>query len=141
MSARFSPSRLEVSLVFVYVLRGGGFIKFGITKQLSRRHKALTQGTLPFRVDLVGYAVLPDEVARLLERALLNWELQHANGEWFHDDGRSGESILDYMRRILGPDLGDKVYSDASPDRHEVRTSPLAFDVMMVERKWAEKLN
>jgi hypothetical protein len=126
--------------VFVYVLRGGGFIKFGISKQLSRRHKALSQGALPFPVDLVGYAVLPDEIAKMLERALLNWDMDHANGEWFHDDGRSAESILEYIRKLVGPDLAENVYSDSNPDRHEVRFSRATVDAVMVERKWAEKL-
>jgi hypothetical protein len=119
--------------MFVYVLRGGGFIKFGISRDLTRRHKNLTSGTLPFPVTLVCYAVLEDDVARLLERALLNWELEHAHGEWFVDDGRTDEAIGAYIRQILGPDLGEMVFSDQNPERHIVRTSKIAnlhIDIM-----------
>jgi hypothetical protein len=107
--------------MFVYILRGGGYIKFGITGNLKARFDNLNGGGVPFKLRIVAYAVLDDEVARQLEVDLLRINLPHANGEWFCDEGHSDDAFAEIMRETVanyGSHLALRVYTDSEPCAH-----------------------
>lgn len=132
--------------MFVYILRGGGYIKFGITQNLTMRSRTISGGTAPFKTRIVAYAVLEDEIARSLEADLLRINLPHANGEWFHDEGHSDAEFAEIMRETVanyGSHLSLRVYTDSDPDAH-LRDGKLELKVAVAsaiasasgERNW-----
>lgn len=81
-------------LVFLYVLKGGGYLKVGISRDLTRRVASMNGGAVPFEVSLVGSALVHQDVALRAEMDVLSRLGRRARGEWvFEDDITVGDIV------------------------------------------------
>lgn len=81
-------------LVFLYVLRGGGYLKVGLSTDLTRRVASMNGGTVPFPVELVGHALVHRDVALRAEMEVLSRLGRRAQGEWVFDEGATIADIV-----------------------------------------------
>jgi hypothetical protein len=81
---------------YVYIMRGGGYIKVGQSKDVYRRMNGLNKGTVPFPVSLVGFAMCAED-ARNVEAFMQHIMPDRLQGEWFKDSGQPDDDLRELM--------------------------------------------
>lgn len=82
---------------YVYIMRGGGYIKVGQSKDVYVRLNGFNAGTVPFPMALVCFAFCMDDVGNV-ELWLQSRMTERTQGEWFKDTGQSDEGLRSLMR-------------------------------------------
>lgn len=84
---------------YVYIMRGGGYIKVGKSKDIVNRLRHFNRGHVPFRMDLVCYAEFSNDANSFhVESYLLQMFPDKTIGEWFLDNDQPESHFLEAMR-------------------------------------------
>lgn len=108
-----------MSKSFVYVMRGGGYFKAGISDDVHVRAKYMNAGQIPFPVRIVCFAQCDPRHAGRLEVALFNLLGERAQGEWFVDDGRDDSALVSALAtasRLASARTGFTLFRDHPAD-------------------------
>lgn len=126
-------------LFFVYIMRGGGYIKVGQSKDVVSRLRHFNRGHLPFLLDLVCYTELPEVEAFDTENYLINEMPNRTIGEWSKDTGASDSALIDTLASVLkrlelyhAPIISAAVIGNGEPHRGRLGKQAMrrAIDVM-----------
>lgn len=93
--------------MFVYAMRGGGYVKIGVSDDIQKRLKTFNGGALPFTMSVICLAQATTEDAIKIEYDMLSWLPGRMNGEWIDGAIDDGEIIAAFKAvcRWTGPVL------------------------------------
>ncbi len=98
---------------FVYIMRGGGWLKPGISRDVESRLRHFNGGHVPFEMELILFMECRDIAqAKNIEFELFGMLPKRARGEWFVDlgwtahhlaeiTGKAARKTGDYRREVI----------------------------------------
>jgi len=113
---------------YVYILRGGGYLKVGQSTNVFVRLRGFNQGGAPFPLELVAFARCNQDVGAV-EQYVQNKVPHRTQGEWFRDSGQT-----DF-------ELGMLLHSASLFLRLGATMKIFEADVMQIAEEIHEKIN